>query len=64
MMFAGALAAVSDGGLNAQFAPVGSPEHAKLTDCLLPLCGVTVNVIVPLVPAVSVSAEVLNVDSE
>jgi len=47
MMFAGALAAVSDGGLNAQFAPVGSPEHAKLTDCLLPLCGVTVNVIVP-----------------
>jgi hypothetical protein len=34
-------------GLNEQLAPLGSPEHAKLTAEPKPFCGVTVRVTLP-----------------
>ena len=41
-------------GLNEQVAPTGSPEQAKLTVELKPYSGVTVNVIVPRLPELTV----------
>lgn len=37
-------------GLNVAFTPVGNPEADKLTLPVNPFCGVTVTVLVPLVP--------------
>lgn len=52
---AGAAPGVTDCGLKPQEAPMGRPEQAKLTDCLNPFVGVTVRVIVPIVPDLTVS---------
>ena len=42
-------------GLKEHEAPLGNPEHAKLTAELKPFCGVTVNVVVPVPPAFAVN---------
>ena len=42
-------------GLKEQVAPAGSPEHAKLIAELKPYSGVAVSVMVPWVPALSVT---------
>ena len=49
---------VAVAGPKAQVAPLGRPEHVKLTVEVAanPFCGVSVTVVVPLVPAVSVRA--------
>jgi hypothetical protein len=49
---------VAVAGPKAQVAPLGRPEHVKLTGEVEenPFCGVSVTVVVPLVPAVSVRA--------
>jgi hypothetical protein len=49
---------VAVAGPKVQVAPLGRPEHVKLTVELEanPFCGVSVTVVVPLVPAVSVRA--------
>lgn len=59
----GAAAGVTDCGLKPQLAPLGRPEQAKLTDCLNPFAGVTVRVIVPMVPELTVRDAPL-IDSE
>jgi hypothetical protein len=42
-------------GLNEQVAPLGNPEHAKVTAELKPFDGVTVKVTVPELPELTVS---------
>jgi hypothetical protein len=49
-------AGVTVAGLNAQLAPLGNPEQAKLTGALNPLEGVTVKVTVPELPEFTVNA--------
>jgi len=53
------VAALPDGvtiaGLNAHVAPNGNPEHAKLTAALNPFCGVTVSVVVPVPPPLTLN---------
>lgn len=46
------LVAVAGLGLNDAVTPLGSPDADKLTLPLKPFCGVTVTVLVPLVPCV------------
>ena len=59
VVIAGPFVGVTDGGLKLQFAPVGKPEHAKVTPCLNPFWGVTVSVIVPAAPALTLTADAL-----
>src|SRR6266446_3939252 len=49
------LVAVAGFGLNDAVTPLGKPEADKLTLPLKPFCGVTVIVLVPLVPCVTVT---------
>ncbi len=49
-----ALVVVADAGLNAAVTPLGRPDADKLTPALNPFCGVTVTVLMPLVPWVMV----------
>jgi hypothetical protein len=46
---------VTETGLNEQLAPVGQPVTVRLTALLNPFCGVTVIVLVPLFPWVTVT---------
>lgn len=46
-------------GLKAHIAPAGRPEQLKITACLNPFSGVTVNVIEPVAPAATLRLEVL-----
>jgi len=48
------LVAVAGFGLNDALTPLGRPDADKLTPPLKPFCGVTVIVLVPLAPSVSV----------
>ena len=56
---AGPLVALRLCGLNAHVAPAGRPEQLKVTGCLNPFSGVTVNVIDPVAPAATVRLELL-----
>ncbi len=50
-------------GLNAQVAPAGSPEHAKLTTALNPFCGVTTNGNDPVAPGFKLSPFAVGAES-
>ena len=49
------LVAVAETGLNAAVTPLGSPDADKLTPLLKPLIGLTVTVLVPLLPWMTVT---------
>ena len=49
------LVVVAEGGLNAAVTPLGRPDAERLTPLLKPLIGVTVTVLVPLLPSVTVT---------
>jgi hypothetical protein len=49
------LVVVAELGLNEAVTPLGKPEADKLTLLLNPLCGVTVTVLVPLLPCIKVT---------
>jgi len=48
------LVVVAEAGLNAAVTPAGRPEAARLTPPVKPFCGVTVTVLVPLLPCMKV----------
>lgn len=55
-LVAGLPEGITAAGLKVQLAPAGKPEHAKLTAESNPFCGVTVTVVVCVLPEFTVTA--------